>query len=163
MEAVVRVTVIYLVILVGLRVMGKREFGSLSPMEFISLLLVPEIVSDTLTGDDPSITSGIIGLATLLGLVFLNSVATHMSPSVAKLIEGEPTVLIHDGTIIERHMNTQRVTPDELYGEMHKAGLERLSQVRWAILESDGKIAFVPKDPADREHRNQQATAHEAL
>ena len=145
METVIRVAVIYLFILVGLRVLGKREFGQLSPMELVVLLLVPELASQALVREDFSATNALIGISTLFLLVFLSSLVMHLSKRAEKLIEGSPTVLVHSGQMVEKNMAKERVSPDEVFGAMHVAGLEQLDQVRWAILGTDGKIAIVPE------------------
>jgi uncharacterized membrane protein YcaP (DUF421 family) len=143
MEVVWRVTVIYLIVFAGLRVLGKREFGQLSPLELVTLLMIPEIVSQALTGEDYSITAGAVGVATLLLLVFLTSLLMHRFKKAEMMIAGEPTVLVSHGKLLEDAMNVTRVTPDEVFSEMHKAGLWTLDQVAWAILEPDGAIAIV--------------------
>jgi len=145
MEVVIRVAVIYLFLLAAMRVMGKREFSQMAPMEFVTLLLIPEIVTGALVGDDHSITSAMIGIATLFVLVFTVSTLTHLSRRAAVVLEGTPTVLAHRGRFLEHNLDRERVTAEEVYGELRKRGLERIDQVRWAILEGDGKIAIVPE------------------
>lgn len=147
MDTVFRITVVYLFLFVGLRVLGKREFGQLSPLELVSLLLIPEIVSPSLVGQDHSLTSALTGASTLLVLVFATSLLVQRCPRAERLIAGTPTVLACNGRFIEAAMNRMRVTPDEVFGEMHKAGFERLAQLKWVILESDGGIAVVPREP----------------
>lgn len=148
METVFRVCLIYLFVLVGLRVLGKREFGQLSPLELVSLLMIPEIVSQSLIGSDYSLTTGLTGVATLLVLVFVTSLLVHRFVRVQNLVSGQPTLLVHEGVFIADAMNRMRVTPEEVYTELHKAGLSELSQVKWAILEPDGSIALVPTPAA---------------
>lgn len=145
METVLRVAVVYLFIFIGLRVMGKREFGQLAPMELMTLLLVPEIVSQSLIREDFSLTNGLIGVATLFALVFFTSTMTHVSQRFESVAEAKPTVLAHHGKLIPEHLNRERVSPQEVYTELRKNGLERIEQVRWAVLESDGKISIVPE------------------
>lgn len=146
METVLRVAVIYVFVLVGLRVLGKREFSQMSPMELIGLLLIPEIVSQALVREDFSVTNGLIGVATLFVLVFANSLLTHVSKGFERVSEGTPTVLAYDGRFAAANLDKERISPNEVYSEMRKVGLERIEQVRWAVLESDGKIAVVPKE-----------------
>jgi uncharacterized membrane protein YcaP (DUF421 family) len=153
METVVRVAVIYLVIIAGLRVLGKREFGQLSPLELVTLLLIPEIVAQALVGEDFSMTNAIVGIATLFALVFLTSVVMHMSHRAESLITGVPTVLAHDGQFVAGNMNRERITPDEVYAELHKAGLEKLAQAKWIILEADGKLAIISRDDQEQPSR----------
>ncbi|MDX2136603.1 MAG: DUF421 domain-containing protein [Chloroflexota bacterium] len=143
MDIVVRITVIYLFILVGMRILGKREFGQLSPFELVTLLIIPEIVSEALTDNDRSLTAAVIGTTTLLLLVFITSTIAHVSRKADDVLGGVPAVLIHDGQFLEDAMNRERITMTEISNEMHKAGLETLEQIKWAILEPDGKIAFI--------------------
>lgn len=145
MDIVLRITVVYLFVLVGLRILGKREFGQLSPLELVSLLMIPEVVSQAMVGSDYSLTTGLTGLATLLVLVFLTSLLVQRFESVEHFIAGQPTVLVRDGEFIARAMNRMRVTPEEVFTEMRKAGMEHLSEVKWAILEPDGSIAIVAR------------------
>lgn len=150
METVFRVSLIYLFVLVGLRILGKREFGQLSPLELVSLLMIPEIVSQSLIGSDYSLTTGLTGVATLLVLVFVTSLLVQRFERVQHLVAGRPTLLVHDGAFLADAMNRMRVTPEEVYSELHKAGLSELSQVKWAILEPDGSIALVPQPEASQ-------------
>ena len=144
MEIVVRIVVIYLLVFAGLRVMGKREFGQLSPLELVTLLMIPEIVSQALIGEDFSITGAAVGVATLLVLVFGTSLLMHRFKKAEQVIAGEPSILVRHGKLLEDAMNLARVTEDEIFEEMHKAGLLKLEQVDWGILEPDGRIAIVP-------------------
>ena len=148
METVIRVALIYLVILIGLRILGKREFGQLSPLELISLLLIPEIVSPALHQDDISITNAVIALCTLLSLVFLTSLARYLFETIEKVISGDPSILVSHGNFIETNLHKERVDPAEIFSEMHKSGLYELRQVKWAILEADGKISIIAETAA---------------
>jgi uncharacterized membrane protein YcaP (DUF421 family) len=153
MDTVIRIVVFYVVVWLGLRILGKREFSELSSLELITLLTVPEIMSPALTRGDYSVTNAVIGLATLFGLTFLNSLVTHQSKAAEEFIMGKPTVLIQHGKFVPENMDKERVSAEEINTEMHKSGLEEVSQVRWAILESDGKIAIIPENEGDRDKR----------
>jgi uncharacterized membrane protein YcaP (DUF421 family) len=147
METVLRIALIYVVILAGLRIVGKREFAQLSPLELVSLLMIPEIVSQSLVREDYSIVNALIGLTTLLCLVYLTSVLQQRFKKVSDWISGEAAVLVHHGKFQERAMNESRVSPEEIYSELRMAGLETLDQAKWVILEPDGKISIVPEEP----------------
>lgn len=145
METVIRVSLIYLVILVGLRLLGKRELSQLTPLELITLMLIPEIVSQSMIGEDFSLTNGVIGITTIFSLVFLTSLLKFKSDIFARLVDGTPAILVERGKFISENLNKERVTPDEVFSEIHKSGLEFLDEVKWAILETDGKISIVPE------------------
>lgn len=144
MGIVLRVVVIYFLIMAGLRVMGKREFGELAPFDLVVLLLIPEIVSQALVGEDFSVTSAAVALATLLTLVFATSLLSHRFHAVGRAIAGSPTVVVSQGRLVPQAMNVERVNPDEVVDALHRAGLEHTGQVKWAILQTDGRIAIVP-------------------
>jgi uncharacterized membrane protein YcaP (DUF421 family) len=147
METVIRVAVIYTILLLAFKLMGKREFGQLAPFEFLTLLMIPEIVSQSLVREDYSITNALTGVATLMALVFMTSVASYMSRKVGKVIDGNPTVIVRHGFLVPENLNVERITPDEVMSELHRAGFEELAQIKWAILEADGKINFIPWVP----------------
>lgn len=146
METVLRIAFIYFFLMIALRVMGKRELSRMSAFELVLLLLIPELFSQGALREDFSMTNATVATATLLTLVFLTSVVSHMSSRAHAVINGTPTVLVRSGKYVEENMNRERIAPDELLAEMHKAGYETLDQIRWAILEDDGKIALIPTE-----------------
>jgi uncharacterized membrane protein YcaP (DUF421 family) len=146
-DSVIRIAFIYFFLMLALRIMGKRELSEMSPFELVTLLMVPEIFSTALARQDYSMTHATIGVATLFTLVFLTSLLTFRFKRIEKLVEGEPAVLVHNGRFLEKQLKRERVTPDEVFTEMHKVGLEELHQVRWALLEVDGKITVIPAEP----------------
>lgn len=145
MDFVVRVTVIYIFLLLALRFIGKRELGEMAPMEFLVLMMIPEIVSQALSDDDHSLTGAILGICTLLSLVFITSFFSYRFKKVGEIIEGNPTILVCDGRLIRKNADKERVSIEEIYSEMHKNGYERIEDIRWVILEPDGKLAFIPQ------------------
>src|SRR5690606_17975311 len=111
METVIRVAIVYAMIVLGLRVLGKREFGQLAPVELVTLLLIPEIVSQALQRQDYSLTNAAIGLGSLFSLVFLTSLLSARFPHVQKVLEGTPAVLVKDGRLIRENILKERITP----------------------------------------------------
>lgn len=148
MDTAIRVIVVYVAIYLGLRLMGKREFGQLSPIELISLLLIPELVGPSILAGDHSVTNAFVGAGTLLLVVFAVSALSHLWPRLERVLQTEPAVLVHEGRLIESALNRERISPEEVHGEVRRAGLEHLDQVRWAVLEGDGRISIVPLDRA---------------
>jgi len=146
LDTVLRVAIVYVVLFLAFRVMGKRELGSLTPFELVTLMIVPEIVSESLHDGDHSLTNAAVGVMTLFLLVFATSVITYRFPRAAKVLESHPTVLVSNGRIVQDAMDVERVSVDDLYAEMHKAGIARVEDVRWAILEGDGRIAVIAQD-----------------
>lgn len=144
MSTVIRIAVIYIFIVAALRVMGKREFGQLSPLELVTILLVPEIASQAMLGEDFSLTNALVGLSALFSIVFISGAIQFRFKKVGEVMNGVPSVLVHDGTMYAEKLELERVSEDELISEIHKAGLSHLEQVEWAILGTDGRIAVIP-------------------
>ena len=156
METVWRVTAVYVFLMVALRIMGKRDIGQLAPFDLVVLLLIPEIFSQSLVREDFSITNAFVAVSTLLLLVFLTSVIVYLSHGFARAVEGEAAVVVRHGFLVPEVMNRERVSPDEIMAQMHGAGLEQLSQVKWAILETDGRISFVPWETGSTSGRQEE-------
>jgi uncharacterized membrane protein YcaP (DUF421 family) len=146
---VLRITIIYFFLMAAMRVLGKREFGELSPFELVTILMIPEIVTQVLTQGDQSLIGALTGIATLFVLVYLTSLVTQRSKRMHELVAGVATVLVDKGRFVDENLQRERVTPEDVFTAMHQAGLADLPQVRWAILEDDGKIAIIPKEPAE--------------
>lgn len=142
-----RIAAIYLFLTAAFRLIGKRELSSLSPLELITLMLIPEIASGTLNGEGPLLMA-LVGISVLLLLVFVVSLLSSRFAVVERAVEPSPRVLVIDGTLCQDAMQRERITADELFNEMHKHGIGDLSDVRWAILESGGDIAFIRSDRA---------------
>lgn len=140
-----RIAAIYAFLTVCFRLLGKRELSSMSPLELITLMLIPEIASSTLADDGPLLTA-LAGISVLLGIVFVISLLSARFKAVETAIEPPARVLVVDGELCRDALFSERITTDELFAEMHKHGIAELEQVRWAILESGGDISFVPKD-----------------
>jgi len=143
-ESVIRVAIVYLFVLFALRLLGKREFGDLSPHEFVMLMLIPDIVAQGIVKEDFSLTNGLVAVL----LVALTSLLIHVSRPAELAVTPRPTVLLFDGNLYTSNLNKERVSADEVLQVARESGLETLDQVKWAILQSDGKIAIVPKEAA---------------
>jgi len=145
MGIVIRVCLTYVFLWLCFRILGKRELTKMSPLELVTLLLIPQLFSRTLPGEDYSMTNAIVGASTLLSLVFLSSAAAYRSRWFGHIATPEPTVLVDHGKWIEAHMNQERITTADVFDAMHRSGLSELNQVQWAVLQSDGKIAIIAK------------------
>jgi len=146
-RSVAHVAVSFVVLMLAFRLLGKRELGRLSPFELVTLMLIPEILSNSVQGQGSMLT-GLAGLAAILFLVLLSSALSQRFEVVQKVMEASPTLLVADGRLLETNMNRERIAPDELHSEMRKQGILSLSQVRFAVLEAGGNITFVPLAPA---------------
>lgn len=149
LDLVVRVAIIFVALTAGFRFLGKRELSQMSPFEIVTLLLVAEIVSPSLTAGDESIPGALIGAATLLLLTFIDSVMTYRLKWFQNVSEAPPAIVINRGRLVEDVLHKDRVRPDEILSEMRKAGIERLDMVKWGVLEPDGRMSFVRYDGED--------------
>jgi uncharacterized membrane protein YcaP (DUF421 family) len=145
METIFRVAFVYVFVWACFRILGKRELTQMSPFELVTLLFIPQLFSRALTRQDYSMTNAVIGASTLFLLVFLTSAASYRSRRFARIMQARPTVLVRHGHLVEEHLNRERIPADDIFSAMHKVGLVDLEQVEWAILESDGKIALIPR------------------
>ena len=112
METIIRVAALYAFVILSLRLLGKREFGQLSPAELVTLLLIPEIASQALVRDDFSLTNAVIGLSTLFLLVSLTSLVSHRFKRAETLLDGSPTVVVTQGEFVVANMNRERFTQE---------------------------------------------------
>jgi uncharacterized membrane protein YcaP (DUF421 family) len=142
-ETVLRVVFVYVFIWACFRTLGKRELSQMAPFEFVMLLLIPQFFSRALTRQDYSMTNSIVAASTLFSLVLLTSIASFRFAGFRHFIASKPTVLVRQGELLPTNLGRERIAPAEIFSAMHKAGIERIEDVAWAILESDGKIAII--------------------
>jgi uncharacterized membrane protein YcaP (DUF421 family) len=146
LQIALRTGVIYLVVLVGVRLSGKREVGQMTPFDLTLLLLLSNSVQNAMTGPDTSLIGGVVAAATLLVLNYLIGSLSGVNRKFRRLVEGEPSLLIHDGKPIETHMARERVSMDELERAVREHGIAKCSDVALAVLEVDGSISCLKYD-----------------
>src|SRR5512146_706435 len=113
-QIILRTLIIYLVILLGLRLSGKREVGQMTPFDLTLLLLLSNAVQNAMTGPDTSLIGGVVAAFTLLALNYFVAELSGGNRRFRRLIQGSPSLLVHDGKIIEAHMAREHVSYDEL-------------------------------------------------
>ena len=146
LQIVLRTGVIYLLVLIGVRLSGKREVGQMTPFDLTLLLLLSNSVQNAMTGPDTSLLGGAVAASTLLVLNYLIANVAGANRRFRKLVEGEPSLLIHDGQVIQSHMSHERVSMDELHRALREHGLNSPDQVALAVLEVDGSISCLKYD-----------------
>jgi uncharacterized membrane protein YcaP (DUF421 family) len=146
LQIVLRTGVIYLLVLIGVRLSGKREVGQMTPFDLTLLLLLSNSVQNAMTGPDTSLLGGAVAAGTLLVLNYIVADVAGRHRRLRKLIEGEPSLLIHDGKIIQPHMARERVSMDELHRALREHGINSCEQVALAVLEVDGSISCLKYD-----------------
>jgi uncharacterized membrane protein YcaP (DUF421 family) len=146
LQIVLRTGVIYLLVLIGVRLSGKREVGQMTPFDLTLLLLLSNSVQNAMTGPDTSLMGGAAAACTLLILNYLIAEVSGGNRRFRRFIQGQPTLLIHDGKTIESHMAKEHVSMDELHRALREHGLNSFDQVALAVLEVDGSISCLKYD-----------------
>ena len=150
MDIALRATVIFVALYLLVRLMGKRELGQMTPFELIVLVVIGDLIQQGVTQNDFSLTGAIIAVSTIALLALLMSWASYLWPWAERLLEGEPRVIVRDGEILAANLRRSRMTPSEIETEMRLAGIGKLTDVSWAILEPRGKVSFIQRsDGAD--------------
>ena len=138
-----RVVVVYVLVLVLVRMAGKRELGHLSPMEFLSALLLSETVSPALTAGDDSLGAAAVAAATLMLLTIASNVLSHRYRWFEVLTEGAPAMLIRAGRVNRKVMKQERITEQQLETALRREGIDSVDAVRAAFVEPSGDITIL--------------------
>jgi uncharacterized membrane protein YcaP (DUF421 family) len=146
LQIALRTGVIYLVVLIGVRVSGKREVGQMTPFDLTLLLLLSNSVQNAMTGPDTSLIGGVVAATTLLVLNYLVGTLSGVNRGFRRVVEGEPSLLVHDGKAIEGHMAREHVSMDELERALREHGIAHVKDVALAVLEVDGSISCMKYD-----------------
>jgi len=144
-ECVARALIIYVFLMVLLRLTGKRQVGQLAPFDLVLLLVLSNAVQNAMNGGDNSLISGLILAGVLVVLSYLFEVATYRSKTVERFVQGRPTLLIHQGKLLTKHLEHELLSPHELRAILRHQGIHELHDVDQAILESDGFVSVVRK------------------
>lgn len=149
MDTVLRGLVVYVVLLVVFRAAGKRSVAEITTFDFILLLIISEVVQEALVDGDSSMTNAFLQIITLVGFDILLSVLKQRWPRFDRWVDGSPLVVMADGKLLQERMRKARVdVADILSAARSSHGLERLDQIKFAVLERNGAISVVPKAPS---------------
>lgn len=156
LEKVVRPVIVYVFLIVGLRIAGKRELAQLNPFDLVVLLTLSNTVQNAIIGNDTSVTGGIIGAATLLVVnsLVVRFVYTHRK--LEEVVEGKSDVLIFQGKLNQKALKTELITLEELESAARKQGIGSLAEVETATIEPGGAISFIQREPAPEEKRHHE-------
>ncbi|MGH2380859.1 MAG: DUF421 domain-containing protein [Candidatus Limnocylindria bacterium] len=161
MDIALRATVIFLALYLLVRLMGKRELGQMTPFELIVLVVIGDLIQQGVTQNDFSLTGAIIAISTIALLALAMSWLSYLWPWAERLLEGEPRVVIRDGELLETNLRRNRLTRAEIESEMRLAGIGRMEDVAWGILETRGKISFIQRADGGGEKPPPQPTSTE--
>ncbi len=140
----VRTIILYFITIVALRIMGKRQVGELSPSEFVVTILISELAAIPMQDSGIPLIAGIVPILTLLAIEIIMSTLTLKCNWCRRLIIGENSILINNGVINQKEMRRIRLTLDELLEELRLKDYPEIDKVRYAILETSGKLTVIP-------------------
>jgi uncharacterized membrane protein YcaP (DUF421 family) len=146
LQIMARTTVVYLLVLIGIRITGKREVGQMTPFDLTLLLLISNSVQNAMTGPDTSLLGGAVAALVLLVLNYLLAELSGLNRRFRSLIQGSPTLLIHNGSLLPAHMAKERVSLDEIRRSLREHGVNSIEDVALAVLEVDGSISVLKYD-----------------
>lgn len=145
MDIFLRATVIFVVLYLLVRLMGKRELGQMTPFELIVLIVIGDLIQQGVTQNDFSLTGALIAVSTIAFWALVMSWLSFISPWAERMLEGGPRVIVRDGELLTANLRRSRLTRSEIESEMRLAGISRMEDVAWAILEPRGKISFIQR------------------
>ena len=146
LEIALRTGAVYFLVLIGIRLSGKREVGQMTPFDLTLLLLLSNSVQNAMTGPDTSLPGGAVAAATLLVLNYLVAEVAGVNRRFRKFIQGQPTLLVHDGEIIAAHMAREHVTMDALQASLREHGVATYKDAALVVLEVDGSMSVLKYD-----------------
>ena len=145
MNPVLRGAAIYIFLLIIFRIMGKRSLSDTTTFDFILLLIISEVTQQALVGEDNSITAAFILIVTLVALDLCLSFLKDKFKPIGKFLEGTPLVVVDKGKPLKQRMKKSRVEDEDIMEAARlNFGLERMEQIKYAVLEKDGTISIIP-------------------
>ena len=159
LEKLARPVIIYLVLVVLLRLFGKRELAQLNPFDLVVLLSLSNTVQNAIIGDDNSVTGGIIGAFGLLAINWLVVRVLFRSPRLTRVLEGRSAILIRNGQLDQQAMDHESLSREELLSVIHRQGFEDFDKVRKCQLEPNGTFYVEAFDPSIEDKRHAELLA----
>ena len=140
----IRTIILYLLIIVGIRLLGKRQIGELEPSELVLALIIADLASVPMQDNGIPLLSGVIPIVTLLAVASILSVLTVRSIRFRTLLCGRPSIVVENGAVKERELRRNRFTIDELLEELRGQGYADFQAVKFAVLETNGRLSVLP-------------------
>jgi uncharacterized membrane protein YcaP (DUF421 family) len=145
MDVVIRATVAFLFVLFLTRVVGRRELSSLEPFDLIMLVMLGDLVQQGVTQNDFSVTGLMLAGGTIAVLTIFVSWASFRFRVLRPALDGYPVILVQDGKTIDRNMSRNRITHEEIAAAARMQQVDKIEDIRWAVLETSGQISIIPK------------------
>lgn len=160
---VARCAIVYVLLLVLLRVAGKREVGQMTPFDLVVLLLISNAVQNAMTGPDDTLAGGIVAATTLIGISLLFSRVSLRSERLRRIIDGTPTVLVCHGEVFHQNLRKEGMTYSELLAALREHECQSLEHVELAMLEIDGEVSVIRRDESrEQVHHTRKRLRHHA-
>ena len=147
MESVLRALAIYAVLLVLFRITGKRSLGQITTFDFILLLIISEAIQNGMVGSSYSLTNALVLVTTLVVVDVGLSLLKRRSARLEKYLDGTPLVVVEQGRPLRDRMDKSRVDEGDVLSAARREGLERMEQIKYAVLERNGQISIIPREP----------------
>lgn len=141
---VVRTLIVYLALLIGLRLVGRRELGQMTPFDLVVILLIANSLQNAMVGPDTSVTGGLASAFTLLAANWTLTRLRARIPWLRRVAEGEPILLVSGGKVLNEHLRRASIDLADLEQAVREHGVTTLSEVDTAILEVDGTVSIIP-------------------
>ena len=139
-----RTIILYLILILVIRLMGKRQIGQMEPAEFVVTMLVANLAAIPMQDGGIPIFSGVVPILTVLGVELVLSAVSLKSSKIRKLLCGKPVILIENGKILQQNLKKTRITLDELSGHLREKDVLDIQTVQYAILETNGNLSVFP-------------------
>ncbi len=143
MDVALRAVIVFGLLLLVTRTVGRRELSTMEPFDLILLVVMGDLIQQGVTQNDFSLTGTVVVLAVIAVLTVMTSYVSFRVPRLRSVLEGEPVVLVEHGTIIERNLRRERMTREELAAEARQQQIADLDDVRLAVLETNGRVSFI--------------------
>jgi uncharacterized membrane protein YcaP (DUF421 family) len=143
MDIVLRAIAAYVLIIVLLRVTGRRELSSMGPTDLVLLVVIGDLIQNGVTQSDMSVTGVTIAITTFGLLAVASSYLAFKSRRARRIIEGIPLIVVQHGVPIEPNLRSERMTVDDVMEEARRQQIERLDQIKWGVLEANGSMSFI--------------------
>ena len=145
MDIVLRASVIYVFLFVLMRSIGRRELSQLQPFDVLLLVVLGDLITQGALQSDMSLTGAMLASGTFALLTVATSFLAYRFRRLRPVLEGEPLVVVMDGKVVEQNLARERLTIDDIQEEARAHGIASLSDVRWAVLETTGRISFISR------------------
>ena len=140
----IRTMILYTILIVVIRLMGKRQLGEMEPMEFVVTMLLANLAAVPMQETGIPLLSGLIPILVVLSMELLLSVLVYHSVGARRLLCGKPVILMENGRLLQENLKKTRITPDELTEFLRIEGITDLASVKYAILETSGQVSGLP-------------------